>query len=54
MPGPAPPPASAVDVTATAAEVQAGRREILERLSRNELSAEEAAEAIRALGRTAR
>ena len=46
--------AIAVDVTATAAEVQAGRREILERLSRKELSAEEAAEAIRTLGRTAR
>ena len=43
------------DATATAArEVQAARREILERLSRHELSAEDAAEAIRALGRTAR
>jgi hypothetical protein len=51
---PAPAPATAVDVTATAAEVQAGRREILERLSRKELSAEEAAEAIRTLGRTSR
>jgi hypothetical protein len=34
--------------------IQAGRREILERLSRHELSAEEAAEAIRALGRDVR
>ena len=53
-PDPVAAPATAVDVTATAAEVQAGRREILERLSRKELSAEEAAEAIRGLGRTAR
>jgi len=53
-PDPVAAPATAVDVTATAAEVQAGRREILERLSRKELSAEEAAEAIRTLGRTAR
>jgi len=53
-PDPVAAPATAVDVTATAAEVQAGRREILERLSRKELSAEEAAEAIRSLGRTAR
>jgi hypothetical protein len=42
------------DATPTAAEVLAGRREILERLARHELSAEDAAEAIRALGRTAR
>jgi hypothetical protein len=35
-------------------DILAGRREILERLSRHELSAEEAAEAIRALGRTTR
>jgi hypothetical protein len=35
-------------------QIQAGRRDILERLSRHELSAEEAAEAIRALGRDAR
>jgi len=53
-PDPVAAPAIAVDVTATAAEVQAGRREILERLSRKELSAEEAAEAILTLGRTAR
>ena len=39
---------------ATADEIAAGRREILERLSRKELTAEEAAEAIRALGRDAR
>jgi hypothetical protein len=33
-------------------EIAAGRREVLERLARHELSAEEAAEAVRALGRT--
>lgn len=38
----------------TTDDILAGRREILERLSRRELSAEEAAEAIRALGRDAR
>jgi hypothetical protein len=38
----------------TTDDIQAGRRDILERLSRRELSAEEAAEAIRALGRDAR
>ena len=42
------------EATVTDAELQAGRREILERLSRHELSAEEAAEAIRGVGRTAR
>jgi hypothetical protein len=42
----APAPSAASDA------IQASRREILERLSRHELSAEEAAEAIRALGRT--
>jgi hypothetical protein len=42
------------DAAPSAAEVLAGRREILERLARHELSAEDAAEAIRALGRTAR
>jgi hypothetical protein len=35
-------------------DILAGRREVLERLSRHELSAEEAAEAIRALGRNVR
>ena len=35
-------------------DILAGRREILERLARHELSAEEAAEAIRALGRESR
>lgn len=40
--------------TGTADDILAGRREILERLSRRELSAEAAAEAIRALGRTVR
>ena len=45
--------ADAAQAVASAAEtIQAGRREILEQLSRHELSAEEAAEAIRALGRT--
>ena len=45
--------ADAAQAAASAAEtIQAGRREILEQLSRHELSAEEAAEAIRALGRT--
>jgi hypothetical protein len=39
---------------ATADEIQAGRRDILERLAGHELSAEEAAEAIRALGRNVR
>ncbi len=38
----------------TADAIEAGRREILERLARRELSAEAAAEAIRALGRDAR
>lgn len=47
-------PATPADDAATAAEVQAGRREILERLAKHELSAEEAAEAIRGLGRTVR
>jgi hypothetical protein len=47
---PAPAPAAA----ATNPEITTGRREILERLSRQELSAEQAAEAIRALGRDAR
>ena len=41
-------------VSATADEIQAGRRDILERLAGHELSAEEAAEAIRALGRNVR
>jgi hypothetical protein len=38
----------------TADEIQAGRRDVLERLARHELSAEEAAEAIRALGKDVR
>jgi hypothetical protein len=45
---PAAPASSAAD------DILAGRREILERLSRRELSAEDAAEAIRALGRDVR
>jgi hypothetical protein len=48
------PDAPAASAPATVDEITAGRREILERLSRKELSAEEAAEAIRALGRNAR
>ena len=46
------PSTTAADATAAADAIQAGRREILEQLSRHELTAEEAAEAIRALGRT--
>ena len=46
--------AAPADTTVSAADLAAGRREILERLARKELSAEEAAEAIRALGRTDR
>ena len=44
-------PATAAASTSTSDSIQAGRREILERLSRRELSAEAAAEAIRTLGR---
>jgi hypothetical protein len=47
-------PAPAAASTSTSDTIQAGRRDILERLSRRELSAEEAAEAIRALGRDPR
>jgi hypothetical protein len=50
-PGSAGTAATAADATTTADKIQAGRREVLEQLSRHELSAEEAAEAIRALGR---
>jgi hypothetical protein len=46
--------APAAPAPATTDEVAAARREILERLANHELSAEEAAEAIRALGRTVR
>ena len=46
--------ASATSSAVTADEVQAGRRDVLERLARHELSAEEAAEAIRALGKDVR
>lgn len=52
VPGAGPQPAS--PATATADQIQAGRRDILERLAGHELSAEEAAEAIRALGRNVR
>jgi hypothetical protein len=47
-------PTAAPAPAATSETIQGGRREILERLSRRELSAEEAAEAIRALGRDPR
>ena len=50
VPGAGAQPAAAV----AADEIQAGRRDILERLAGHELSAEEAAEAIRALGRNTR
>ena len=50
VPGTDPQPGAA----ATADAIQAGRRDILERLAGHELSAEEAAEAIRALGRNVR
>ena len=45
-------PAAAAAMTAD--EIQARRRDVLERLARHELSAEEAAEAIRALGKDIR
>ncbi len=48
------PQPAAVDAAPTGAAVLAARREILERLARHELSAEDAAEAIRELGRTPR
>ena len=38
----------------TADEITAGRQDVLERLARHELTAEEAADAIRSLGRTDR
>lgn len=47
-------PAPANPAPATPEEITAARREILERLANHELSAEEAAEAIRALGRNVR
>ena len=50
--GPRDEPEAAAAITTD--DIQAGRRDILERLSRRELSAEQAAEAIRALGRDAR
>ena len=45
---------AAATAIASAEEVAAGRRSILERLANHELSAEEAAEAIRSLGRSVR
>jgi hypothetical protein len=53
-PGAAAQPSAQPAAATTADEIQAGRRDILERLAGHELSAEEAAEAIRALGRNAR
>jgi len=47
-------PPTATAVADSTDEIQAGRREVLERLARHELSAEEAAEAIRTLRRDAR
>jgi len=47
-------PAAQASVTPSAEEVAAARRDILERLASHELSADEAAEAIRALGRSVR
>ena len=47
-------PTAATTAAVAADEILTGRREILERLARGELSAEDAAEAIRALGRDAR
>ena len=53
--GPRDEPDAPAAATATITDdIAAGRRDILERLSRRELSAEEAAEAIRGLGRDAR
>ena len=46
--------ATAIAAATAADDILTGRRDILERLSRHELSAEQAAEAIRALGRDAR
>ena len=47
--------ATAADAAAASAEeVAAGRRDVLERLARHELTAEAAAEAIRTLGRSVR
>jgi hypothetical protein len=46
--------AAAAETAATAEAAAGARREILERLARHELSAEDAADAIRSLGRTAR
>ncbi len=50
----APPTTGEAATAATTDDVQAGRRDVLERLSRHELSAEEAASAIRSLGRSER
>jgi hypothetical protein len=46
--------AAAAVATAIAEEIAAGRRAVLERLANHDLTAEEAAEAIRALGRNVR
>jgi hypothetical protein len=47
-------PAATAAPAPTSETIQAGRRDVLERLSRRELSAEDAAEAIRGLGRDPR
>jgi hypothetical protein len=49
-----PAPGRLATVTASGEQVAAGRREVLERLARHEVTAEEAAEAIRSLGRSVR
>ena len=47
-------PAEPAGETQTPDEISAARHDVLERLARHELSAEEAADAIRSLGRTVR
>ena len=47
-------PTDATDAASTAEAILAGRQDILERLARHEINAEDAATAIRSLGRKAR
>ena len=47
-------PTDATDAASTAEAILAGRKDILERLARHEINAEDAATAIRSLGRKAR
>jgi hypothetical protein len=51
---PAPEAADAAESAADAASILEARQQILERLARHEIGAEDAADAIRALGRTSR